>query len=493
MKSTKEKQLFRDLENANLDYETGSDFIIQEFKREESLIDESSTRTRIPIPKMTILTVHNILSLFSEVFLPTGYPSSVKSDYINYQIYDSLQAFFSSIASLFANRAVLSAVGVGDESATSTSALFMKIVQETIGRLGTIIFAWKFGSYLEPECKKYRFLADIVNDSAMVFDCFSPFFPFNKTLTVSLLCMSGLLRAICGVMAGGSRAALTLHFTHPEYGSIADVNAKDQSQETVISLMGMIVGSAIVAIIPDNSGFMWIVLFFLLSIHIYTNYQAVRNVVMETLNRQRTNIIFAHLIHSVEIIDNSDFEIIKSRAILSPEAVSQREIILEIDGCIRNRLGSVIGRGMFTEFSILRKFALEMNIKSTEFINITRRHGYSIFFTNSSTIPQVAITLIEDEDSVLGRSAGLLESRANNIRNGISDLRAWVHAYLICEHLFRSPSSDPLEVIASTEKTLNYLFDTLDICESLVSAGWNLSPRCIISYPVEKIMISHYS
>jgi hypothetical protein len=88
----------------------------------------------------------NLLQSLINVFLPTGYPNSVSPDYIDYQIFDSVQAFSSSIASLFANRAVLSAVGVGDETATSTSALFMKIIQETVGRLGTIIFAWKLGS-----------------------------------------------------------------------------------------------------------------------------------------------------------------------------------------------------------------------------------------------------------------------------------------------------------------------------------------------------------
>jgi hypothetical protein len=42
------------------------------------------------------------------VFLPNGYPHTVSSDYTPYQIYDSLQAFFSAIAGLLASRAVVS-------------------------------------------------------------------------------------------------------------------------------------------------------------------------------------------------------------------------------------------------------------------------------------------------------------------------------------------------------------------------------------------------
>lgn len=45
-----------------------------------------------------------------DVFLPAGYPQSVTEDYLEYQIYDSLQAFSSSIAGLLSSRAVLEGV-----------------------------------------------------------------------------------------------------------------------------------------------------------------------------------------------------------------------------------------------------------------------------------------------------------------------------------------------------------------------------------------------
>jgi hypothetical protein len=45
---------------------------------------------------------------FLGIFLPNGYPHTVSSDYTPYQIYDSLQAFFSAIAGLLASRAVVS-------------------------------------------------------------------------------------------------------------------------------------------------------------------------------------------------------------------------------------------------------------------------------------------------------------------------------------------------------------------------------------------------
>lgn len=49
-----------------------------------------------------------LIQRFLGVFLPTGYPHTVSSDYTPYQIYNSLQAFFSAIAGLLASRAVVS-------------------------------------------------------------------------------------------------------------------------------------------------------------------------------------------------------------------------------------------------------------------------------------------------------------------------------------------------------------------------------------------------
>lgn len=128
-------------------------------------------------------------------------------------------------------------VGVGDASASATTALLLSIVQETMGRIATILFAWRFGMALEPECKMYRLAADVLNDIAMVIDCASPIFP--RATRVLIYSTSSMLRALCGVAAGSSKASLSAHFA--QRGNLGELNAKDSSQETVISLMGMLV------------------------------------------------------------------------------------------------------------------------------------------------------------------------------------------------------------------------------------------------------------
>lgn len=424
-----------------------------------------------------------ILQSLINIFLPTGYPNSVSADYIDYQIYDSIQAFSSSIASLFANRAVLSAVGVGDDSATSTSALFMKIIQETVGRLGTILFAWKLGSTLEPECKKFRFMADLVNDSATIFDCLSPLFPGSKNTKLIMLCMSGLLRSICGVMAGGSRAALTQHFTDPLKGSIADVNAKDQSQETVITLMGMLTGSIVVGIIQGEGLDMWMTVVLLLSLHLWTNYQAVSSVVIRTLNRQRTNIVFSDIINSLPELEhslNSDADSTRamSKLILNPRRTSTKERILETDGVLRwynFRSGTdmILGYAKFGGFkNILVQLPSTISLQQLLNANDANISGYILYYHILRHTGHVRIDIC------------LVDGNSIN-KDKHSDLQAWVHALLIAKTLKSTNSSivDPLTVITDARQTVVKLFHNMNIPQGLSYAGWNLDKSFIQSHP----------
>ncbi|KAG9246546.1 vitamin B6 photo-protection and homoeostasis-domain-containing protein [Calycina marina] len=221
-------------------------------------------------------------------FLPAGYPISVTPDYLEYQIYDSLQAFSSSIAGLLSSRAVLEGIGVGDSHASPTSALLLSVLQESMGRIATILFAHRFGTALEPECKMYRLLADIFNDAAMILDCLSPAFP--RPYRVLLMSFSSMLRSLCGVAAGSAKASLSAHFA--TQGNLGELNAKDSSQETVISLIGMLVGTFVVSYISSQRS-TWIALITLLCVHLGTNYLAVRAVSMKTLNRQRACLLFS--------------------------------------------------------------------------------------------------------------------------------------------------------------------------------------------------------
>lgn len=51
-----------------------------------------------------------------------GFPDSVSRDYLDYQLWDTAQAFCSYISGTLANQALLKGVGVGDGAATAMGA-----------------------------------------------------------------------------------------------------------------------------------------------------------------------------------------------------------------------------------------------------------------------------------------------------------------------------------------------------------------------------------
>jgi hypothetical protein len=220
----------------------------------------------------------------------------------------------------------LSSVGVGDAEASPTAALLLNIFQESVGRIATIAFADRFGTALEPECKMYRLLADVFNDIAFVLDCLSPALP--KPIRVIILSCSSVLRALCGVAAGSAKASLSAHFAR--WGNLGELNAKDSSQETVISLLGMLAGTLVVSWVTTPMA-TWTTLILLLGIHLETNRRAVRAVSMRTLNRQRATIVFHHL---------------ERGHVPTPEEVSKDEAIFERDGVLRNADRKILGHCM---------------------------------------------------------------------------------------------------------------------------------------------------
>ncbi|KAJ4294266.1 hypothetical protein N0V90_007956 [Kalmusia sp. IMI 367209] len=95
---------------------------------------------------------------------------------------------------------------------------------------------------------------------------------------------------------------------------------KDSSQETAGSIVVSWVSTPIAT---------WSMLIGLLSIHLATNYAAVKAVSMRSLNRQRANIVLSNLL--------------RDGRVLSPSEVSVQERIFEHDGVLRWTDDSIIG------------------------------------------------------------------------------------------------------------------------------------------------------
>lgn len=284
-----------------------------------------------------------IVRVFKSVFLPQGYPDSVSSDYLHYQFWDTVQAFSSSLSGTLATQATLRGVGVGNQDATVAAATMTWLLKDGTGMCGRILFAWRKGTKLDSEAKKWRLFADILNDIAMFVDILAPYFPAFFTL---ITCVSGIFRSLVGVAGGATRAALTLHQARRD--NMADISAKDGSQETLVNLAGLLVSLALVPFVTDNAA-LTLSLFFLFTVlHLFANYKAVRSVVMETLNEARLSIVLQ--------------EYLKDGRILSPLEANQTEpVFMDFKKTVPIRLGVRLQEVVQSSEEL--KFALKLSNK----------------------------------------------------------------------------------------------------------------------------------
>ncbi|XP_027360308.1 protein root UVB sensitive 3 isoform X3 [Abrus precatorius] len=246
-----------------------------------------------------------------QAFVPEGFPSSVTADYVPFQIWDSLQGLSTYIRTMLSTQALLSAIGVGEKSATVIGATFQWFLRDLTGMLGGILFTFYQGSNLDSNAKMWRLVADLMNDLGMLMDLISPLFP---SAFVFVVCLGSISRSFTGVASGATRAALTQHFALQD--NAADISAKEGSQETVATMIGMALGMLVARITIGHPLAIWFSFLSLTLFHIYANYQAVRCLALNSLNPARSSILLQHFM--------------ETGLVLSLEQVSSLEHVLPI-------------------------------------------------------------------------------------------------------------------------------------------------------------------
>ena len=271
------------------------------------------------------------VALFEELWLPLDWRNTVTDDYLPYQFYDSLQAIFSSIASMLADREMLVSIGVAKADASVDGALMLNITTEACSRITSILFSWYFARLFHVDCKRYRFLADLFNDAALILQTFSSSVTIPG-LKMLVIITAGCMRALCGVCAGSAKASLTNHFAKID-SAVPDINAKEGSQETVVYLIGLAIGSVLVRQLQARAT-IWGMLITLIIMHLYANYRAVRSVCMTTFNPQRLAIVLTNTESALSPAQTAKVEgIILESATLGLSA-SRRPIQGDVIGCM---------------------------------------------------------------------------------------------------------------------------------------------------------------
>lgn len=113
--------------------------------------------------------------------------------------------------------------------------------------LGKIVFTYFKSVHLDINSKKWRLFADILNDVALFIDIFSCYI---RNYFIICQCISCVMKTLVGTIGGATRASLIEH--HARNNNMCDISAKDESQETCINLLALLISLALIPAVVSS-------------------------------------------------------------------------------------------------------------------------------------------------------------------------------------------------------------------------------------------------
>ena len=234
--------------------------------------------------------VSRAASEICSVFLPVGYPSSVRPEYLRFQAFDTLQAACSYLRNILTTSAILRGAGVGEDAASPMAAAIAWVLRDGFGMFGSLVFSYLVGTGFDRNVKEWRLFADVINDVGLTLDMLAPLAgPSGGTNFMVVAALGACCKTICGMTAGATRASITSHFAL--HDNLADVSAKEGAQETAVTLLGLLVGGALANRLGDSPMTSWAAFLTLTLVHVWANCIGVGCLAFTTLNRQRAAIV----------------------------------------------------------------------------------------------------------------------------------------------------------------------------------------------------------
>ena len=87
------------------------------------------------------------------IFLPAGYPESVRPEYLRFQVYDTLQAACSYLRNILTTSAILRGAGVGADAASPMAAAIAWVLRDGVGMFGSLVFSYAIGGGFDRNVK----------------------------------------------------------------------------------------------------------------------------------------------------------------------------------------------------------------------------------------------------------------------------------------------------------------------------------------------------
>ena len=434
-----------------------------------------------------------------DLFLPVNYPDSVAEGYLEYQVYDSIQGLSTYLRGVVSTSAVLTATGVGDAEATAMSAAMTWAIRDGFGMIGGLIFSYIASPYFDAHVKEFRLLADVFNDIGLTLDLALPLLlaqmkqPWMSALSnylpppyLILTSLSTLCKVACGICAGATKGNITDHFANS--GNRADVNAKENTQETLVSLLGMVLGVGLAKwlhflekknditvqddiLMTDVQLISWIIFLILTVIHIWANYVGIQRLQLRTLNAARAKILLK------QVVENGCNWVIRKDT-----DGDEKEKILTIDKCRSSfNSPSQINESLWVSLlEMLREGDIRLGIRLRDLAKITNNYRKNKWITSTwqnyiHSFGHEKYIILFDEKSNRTTVSVLMKVGATDM----DEFKAFIHAHIFNQCIERESGLSLQRLVSRSHEITECLFEKgdnrIDLHSILSNKGWQMS------------------
>ena len=454
----------------------------------------------------------------SDLFLPVGYPRSTNVGYLQYQIFDSIQGLSSYLRGVVSTSAVLTAAGVGDAEATAASAAVQWAMKDGCGMIGGLLFSYYSSSYFDSHVKEFRLFADIINDVGLCLDMICPLLDRKHVMVVSTV--ATLCRVMCGMAAGATKNCITQHFAK---GNMADLSSKEGTQETLVSLLGMILGICLARFLQNmeetcqhlenlsvggrsseplwiykHGAFYatWFIFLYLTAIHVWANWIGVKTLKLKTLNRERLQVALGIIITRMAmLVDIMDAELDNHKMLQDYTQDNGISLILTPEGCCESLWKSwsklVMGDNLRLGAEVSNAFEGMCTSEITMVLKLYENERYILMIKPRGLVYVCLRKEIHQTPPNANKSNqnGEKNANANDSKDdhGHRDenlclLKSFVHALIIQQYLMKDKRltsmyeiNNVVKVLKRSKECVDILFPTVgdQLLDVLAKRGWS--------------------
>ena len=399
--------------------------------------------------------------------------------------------------------------------------------------IGGLLFSYMASPHFDAHVKEFRLLADVFNDIGLTLDLALPILltqtssVFSKLSWISALSnylpssylfltsLSTLCKVACGICAGATKGNITDHFAIS--GNRADVNAKENTQETLVSLLGMILGVGLAKwlhslekkdytslegdnLMMDTQLISWTIFMILTVIHIWANYVGIQRLQLRTLNEARGKVLLQQLVD-----DCGDWVVMRDAATRSFD--DDMEFTMTIDRC-EKRIKSPkhIKESLWSSLiGMIWKRDIHLGVRLSDVAKIPATNSPNYGVKNRKWGRETWHSYLEDEFGH-EKYAILLDEQPIKSKSTISvvmkvgasdldELKAFVHAHILHSSMQANADGTTVELsrlrllVARSHEITDCLFkkgdkqiqtgvypvDAIDLHDILSHLGWDMS------------------